>query len=262
MSTTRLRREPPRFRTVVVLRTQPISPRLLRVTLGGEELGGFSADEPAASVRLLLPRPETDAVVIPTWTGNEFLHEDGTRPTIRTYTPRRVDAGALELDLDVVLHDGGAVPAWLATDPIGTSVGVSGPGRGYAIDEEATGFVLAGDESAIPAISQLLERLPVTATVSVHIEVTRPDARHDLPEHPGTTVVWHELAPGSDPGSTLFDAVRDIPVDPTTRLWVAGEAAAVQRIRRHLFEGRGVPRRQAVVRGYWKVGRGGDIDDA
>lgn len=258
----RLRREPPRFRTVVVRRTQPISPRLLRVTLGGEELRGFGVDEPAASVRLLLPRRGTDAVVIPTWTGNEFLHDDGTRPTIRTYTPRRVDAGALELDLDVVLHDGGAVPAWLATEPIGTSVGVSGPGRGYAIDEAASGFVLAGDESAIPAISQLLERLPSAATVAAHIEVTHPDARHGLPEHPGATVAWHDLTPGSDPGSTLLEALRDLPIGPTTCLWVAGEAAAMQRIRRHLFEGRGVPRRQAVVRGYWKVGRGGDIDDA
>jgi NADPH-dependent ferric siderophore reductase len=45
-------------------------------------------------------------------------------------------------------------------------------------------------------------------------------------------------------------------------VWVAGEAAAMQRIRRHLFEDRGLSRAQASVRGYWKHGRGGDADDA
>jgi NADPH-dependent ferric siderophore reductase len=45
-------------------------------------------------------------------------------------------------------------------------------------------------------------------------------------------------------------------------LWVAGEAAAMQRIRRHLFENRGLPRAHTWVRGYWKHGRSGDPDDA
>jgi NADPH-dependent ferric siderophore reductase len=46
--------------------------------------------------------------------------------------------------------------------------------------------------------------------------------------------------------------------------WISrmGEAAAMQRIRRHLFEDRGLPRSQASVRGYWKHGRSGDADDA
>jgi NADPH-dependent ferric siderophore reductase len=38
-------------------------------------------------------------------------------------------------------------------------------------------------------------------------------------------------------------------------VWAAGEAAAMQRLRRHLFDERGVPRSAAVVRGYWKRGR-------
>jgi NADPH-dependent ferric siderophore reductase len=39
---------------------------------------------------------------------------------------------------------------------------------------------------------------------------------------------------------------------------VAGEATAVQRIRRHLFEDGRLPRVRASVRGYWKHGRSGD----
>ena len=43
-------------------------------------------------------------------------------------------------------------------------------------------------------------------------------------------------------------------------MWVAGEAAGVQRIRRLLFQERGLPRSQAAIRGYWKHGRAGDGD--
>ena len=38
---------------------------------------------------------------------------------------------------------------------------------------------------------------------------------------------------------------------------MAGEAAAVQRIRKHLFDERDLPRSHCTVRGYWKHGRAG-----
>lgn len=238
-----------------------LSPHLRRITLGGDELADFAVESPAASVRLLLPRSGETGLTIPTWNGNEFLHDDGERPTIRTYTPRRFNADALELDLDVVLHDGGAVPAWLANAEPGDPVAVSGPGRGYDIDTAVRRFVLAGDESAIPAISQLLEHLPIAAEVVVIIEVGQPDARHDLPPHPNAGTDWLDLPPDGAPGSALVASVEGLVIAPDTRIWAAGEAASMQRIRRHLFERLGLPRKQAVVRGYWKVGRGGDLED-
>jgi NADPH-dependent ferric siderophore reductase len=97
--------------------------------------------------------------------------------------------------------------------------------------------------------------------VQVHIEVAHPDARLALPDRPGVVVEWTELPPGRSPGDALVDAVRAADLAPGTRLWVAGEAAAVQRIRRYLFQDRGVTRAHASVRGYWKQGRSGDADD-
>src|SRR5262245_6121625 len=86
----RMRREPPRFRRVVVQRVEPRSPRLLRITLTGPELEGLTVEQPAASVRLLLPSSTDGELVFPVWNGNEFLLADGRRPVIRTFTPRRV----------------------------------------------------------------------------------------------------------------------------------------------------------------------------
>lgn len=255
--TVRVRRAPPPFRRVAVRRVERLSPRLARVTLSGAELAGWSVDEPAASVRLLLPTPGENELVMPTWQGNEFLLPDGRRATIRTLTPRRSDGTALELDVDIVLHGGGVAGGWAAAAGPGDEAAISGPGRGYTIDHDAPGFVLAGDETAIPAISQLLEHLPAEAPVEVYVEVADPAARIPLPASIRAIVHWLDLPPGAAPGDALVATISGIDILTGSRLWAAGEAAAMQRIRRHLFEQRGWPRGAAVVRGYWKHGRAG-----
>ncbi len=258
----RIRREPPRFRRVEVRAVVPVTPRLVRVTLGGPELEGFAVDLPAASVRLLLPAPDTDELAIPTWNGNEFLLPDGRRPVIRTLTPRQVDTDALELDVEVVVHARGIASSWAAHATTGRAAAISGPGRGYTIAVDAPAFFLGGDETAIPAICQLLEALPEGTPVQVHIEVASADARFSLVAHPLATVVWSELPPGAPAGDALLAAVRVAELVPDTRVWIAGEAASMQRIRGHLFEERGLPRAQTTVRGYWKHGRAGDAAGA
>ena len=143
----------------------------------------------------------------------------------------------------------------------GLTAAISGPGRGYAIDTDGPGFVLAGDETAIPAISQLLEAMPATSPVQVLIEVADAAARLPLPEHAGATVEWTVLPHGAPPGDALDSALRGSELPPGTLVWAAGEAASMpRRIRRHLFDDRGLTRAEATVRGYWKHGRSGDAD--
>jgi NADPH-dependent ferric siderophore reductase len=250
--TTALRREPPAFRRAEVARIERRNPFLMHVTFAGPELVGLEPGLPAASVRLLLPDAGPGDVVFPTWNGNEFLAADGSRPPLRTLTPLRLDAASDELDVDVVLHGEGALSDWAEAVTVGGRVAVSGTGRGYEIDAAASRFVLAGDESALPAIGTLLPALPATAAVVVLAAVRHPEARIDLPPHPAATVEW---LVGPEPGRALLAAVTEAEIDDGTRLWVAAEAEDVQRIRRHLFEARGVPRRHGTVRGYWKRGR-------
>lgn len=256
----RLRREPPPFRVAAVRRVERRSARLVGITLAGPELEGFPVPEPAASVRLLLPSPGAADFELPAWNGNEYLQADGRRPVIRTFTPRRVDPALGEIDVEIVLHGHGAACDWAGAAAPGDPVAVSGPGRGYAIDRGAPGFLLAGDETALPAMCQLLEALPADRPVRVLIEVAAPEARLPLPHHPGAGVTWCDLPPEAPPGDALVAAVRREALAPGTRAWVAGEAAAVQRIRRHFFDDLGLRRSEAVVRGYWKAGRAGTGD--
>jgi NADPH-dependent ferric siderophore reductase len=227
---------------------------MLRVVLGGDELAGFAIVSPASSVRLLLPPPGSNAIVMPTWSGNQFELPDGSRAPIRTFTPRYFDDRRRELTLDIVLHDHGAATDWARAARPGDEVAVSGPGRSEDLDPSARSYLLAGDESAIPAIGQLLEALPGDHPVEVHIELADPSARIELPAHPGATVTWHDADIGAAPGDAMVAAVMAIGALPDA-VWVAGEAAAVQRLRKHLFDERGRSRSSVTARGYWKLGR-------
>lgn len=224
-----------------------------RFVLGGSELAGFSIDEPAASVRLLLPRAE-GTLEMPEWTGNQFELADGSRAPIRTFTPRWFEPDTLDLAVDVVGHDHGAASDWAAAASVGDEVAVSGPGRGYTIDTDASAYLLAGDETAIPAISQLLEELPSPIPVRVIVEIADRSAQLDLPAHDGAVVSWHELPAGDAPGTAMIAALTELEELPPA-VWVAGEAAAIQKIRTHVFDDRGLPRSAATIRGYWKQGR-------
>ena len=234
----------------------------MRITLTGAELEGFAVDLPAASVRLLLPSPGSAQLVMPAWNGNEFLLPDGTRPAIRTFTPRRVDPDALELDLDVVLHGSGAASQWAEGAAAGAEAAISGPGRGYTIDAGAPAFVLAGDETAIPAMSQLLELLP--AATPVHgVRRDRGTRSAVRPRRTSERARGLARAHGRRAGRRRACSPRcATPRSCPTR-------ASGSRARRPACNGSGgtssrnagLTRAQATVRGYWKHGRAGTDDD-
>ena len=261
-STPRMRREPPAFRDLTVAGTAHRTPHLVRVTLTGTGLQTFEPPDPGGSVRLLIPDELGGELVIPVWDGNAFRHRDGRRPVLRTLTPLRHDASRGELDVDIVLHGTAPLSEWAVAARPGDPAAISGPGRGYSIDVQATSYLVAGDESAIPAIGQLVDAVPDTARTTVIVEVARPDARVAFADRPNVEVRWVDLPPGSEPGAALVPAVLGSQISTdATRVWAAGEAAAMQRIRGHLFTALGMTRSRATVRGYWKHGRTSGDDD-
>lgn len=248
----RTRREPPPFRRVVVVAAERESTYVVRVILDGADLERLPVDEPAASVRLLLPSTPGSDLAIPTWNGNEFLLADGSRPIIRTFTPIRKPGERSALTLDVVIHEGGAASDWAVNATIGDQAAISGPGRGYTPDPEASAFLLTGDESAVPAITQLVETLATRWPVHVGIEVRSPEAIRDLGVDRAATIEWRVLPEGELPGSAQMAFVEGADLERGTKIWAAGEAAAMQRIRQYLFKDRGIERSDTMIRGYWK----------
>jgi NADPH-dependent ferric siderophore reductase len=220
---------------------------MLRVVFSGPQLEGFAWNGPAAHIKLILGPPGAA----------------GERPLSRTYTPRHFDAARRELTVDFVLHGTGPAATWAAQAQVGQPMVIAGPGRCYTLDAAARWLLVAGDESAIPAIATILEVVPDHLRTQVLIEVN--DAADEFaiaPARPNVSIGWlHRAQPitGHDPaapaGVELTAAVAAYrPPAGAGRVYVACEAEAMRRIRRQLLVERGLPREWLTTRGYWKQG--------
>lgn len=226
---------------------------MARIALEGPGLVGFPPVEVTGSLRLLLPDPAAGQLVLPTWTGNEFLSPDGERPRIRTLTPVELDAVAGSCELWIVRHDQGALRPWLDTlDADGCEVAVSGPARGVTGTEVWREVILGADESSLAALTQLLAALPHDAAGVAVVGVRSDEAVIDLAGPPGVDIAWLVAPSGGAPGALVADALIELTPSSTGRVWMAADAPSVQRVRRHFTQAVGWPRERVVARGYWK----------
>lgn len=234
----------PRY-PAIVKRVEHLTPRMVRVTFTGPELADFAWNGPAAHIKLIFA-PASPAV--------PGIAE--ARPAMRTYTPRRFDRSTGELDVDFILHGEGPASTWASQAAVGQTLTIAGPGRNYIVDPSADWYLLAGDDTAIPAISTILEALPPSATATVFLEVVSGEDEVAIPAHPNATVTW--LHRGDDPrhaGGPLEASLRNFPFPPGSgRIYVACEAGAMRRIRSHLLLDRTINREHLITRGYWKLG--------
>lgn len=249
-------RKVPNPRRAEVRRIERLSPRMIRVTFGGADLASFEWRGPAAHLKLTVPADGSHEAPMPA--------ADGPRsPCMRTYTPRRYDPRTRELDVDLVLHDEGPAGRWAARAQVGDRLVVMGPAPGYEIDAEATWFVLAGDDTALPAIETILAELPADAHARVFVEVTDDAEMRPLSSRARIDVNW--LPRGMDhhaAGQALEAALRALGPWPSGagRIYVGCEAGALRRIRELLLKERGVERNTLVTRGYWKLGSANPSD--
>lgn len=234
-----------------VVRGEWLTPALRRLVLGGAGFAEFA------------PNDFTDAYV-----KLRFGSED--EPELRTYTLREVDMDAGELVLDFVVHgSAGLAGPWARDAEPGDTITFVGPGGAYRPDPEADWHLLAGDESALPAIAAALEALPSTAVGQVIVEVDSPEHQIALPAPEGVTVTWlHRSASepaATDPADGAARTAADTPLARAVRstpwqsgqphVFVHGEAHTVMRgIRPYIRSERGVPADRASISGYWRRG--------
>ncbi|MCG5213762.1 siderophore-interacting protein [Streptosporangium sp. KLBMP 9127] len=253
-------RKAPKTIRGVVRRVEQLTPHMIRVVLGGEGLRGFGAgDFTDHYVKLQFPVP---GVSYPEPFDMAVIRRDLPRaewPRSRTYTVRRWDPDSLELTIDFVYHgDEGLAGPWAKAALPGQVLHFAGPGGAYVPDPAADWHLLAGDESALPAIAAALERLPAGAPARVFVEVEGPLEEVKLDTAGEVSVVW--LHRGDAPvGEALTEAVRslDFPAGDV-HVFVHGEAHFVKDLRRHLRNERGVPLERMSISGYWR--RGSDED--
>jgi NADPH-dependent ferric siderophore reductase len=251
--------KPPDHHRGVILRTERLSPHMIRIVVGGDGLADFATSGLTDHyVKIVFP---CEGVEYPQPFSVKACRETMPRelwPRLRTYTVRAWDPDTRELTLDFVVHgDEGLAGPWAERARPGDVVLMLGPGGGYAPDPAADWHLLVGDESALPAIAASLEALPDGALAYVLVEVDGPDDELKLGTAADARISW--LYRGDRPvGHMLVEAVRDLEFpDGDVHAFVHGEAGFVKRLRRHLRLERGIALDRLSISGYWRAG----VDD-
>ena len=239
---------------LTVVSVGQVTPSVRRVTLTG------TADAVAAAgptVSLLVPRVDDAA---PRWPsvardGRIVWPQGSHGVSLRSYTARRQDPTAREVDIDFVLHGDGPAAAWAAAAAPGALLGVAGGG---SLGESPAGWLLlVGDETALPAIARILAAAAPATRGVVLAEVAGPDEEQDLGGPAGVSVRWlhrGDVPPGES--ALLVDAVAALerPADEVFA-WVAAESSVVRSIRADLRGRWGLTRAQHHAIAYWRRGR-------
>ncbi|SEL85940.1 NADPH-dependent ferric siderophore reductase, contains FAD-binding and SIP domains [Variovorax sp. YR750] len=243
-----------RFRRLSVKTVQRVTPHLIRVTLTGDDLAGFTSlgfDDhakiffPDAAGKLTLPTAGPDGPVWP----------DG-RPTMRDYTPRRYDAAAGTLEIDFALHEAGPATQWAEQAKPGDILGVGGPRGSFIVPTEFDWHLLIGDDTALPAISRRLAELPAGTRVVVLAEVDSEADELPFDTKAELTLKWVHRR-GAEPGLSpvLLDALKSMQLPAGDfHAWVGCESAIAKALRTHLVGERGANPKWTRASGYWRRG--------
>ena len=177
---------------VQVARLQRLSPSFLRVTFTGADLDECAPNGWDQRIKVLLPidgRGHGDCPTGADWYGEWRALPEERRNPIRTYTVRASRPDLREMDVDFVLHGAtGPASAWAERAAVGDEVALSrpnarfpGPTGGFEWHPpaDASCLLVAGDETAVPAICAIVESLPAGQPARVLLEV--PDGRRRPP---------------------------------------------------------------------------------
>jgi NADPH-dependent ferric siderophore reductase len=213
---------------VEVSSVERVSPSFVRIELAGPALAECGTAGPLFDQRMKIVFPNA-AGTLPSfadmdeswWEAWMQIPED-ERGSMRTYTVRDlVGSGARSrIVVDIVVHEAGPDDAasgpgneWALRAQPGDRLIILAPRVGHEFGGiewspgEATRLLLAGDETAVPAVRGVLRDLPPDAVGAAFLEVpTAGDIQRDLAVPDGIEVTW--LPRGDAPrGASLHAAV-------------------------------------------------------
>jgi NADPH-dependent ferric siderophore reductase len=284
-----------------------ISPSFVRVELAGPALVDLE-DGPRFDQRIKLLFPVPGRPLPSIAPGEDWFERWQALPAedrghLRSYTIRAVRGHGADLRVvvDLVVHeDGLAGPgaSWALAARPGDRLLLVAPRRGvpfggieFAPPAGTRSLLLVGDETALPAVSAILEDLPGTARGTVFVEVPEPADIADLHAPLGIGLCWlprRDAAPGArlvpavrehlglggdasveegavDPGlwetptysssgADLDSTIAPGSAEAGLYAWIAGESGMVTALRRALVVELGVPRARVAFMGYWRRG--------
>ncbi|WP_052664771.1 siderophore-interacting protein [Nitriliruptor alkaliphilus] len=239
-----------------VIRTEWLTPDLVRLVLGGSGLAAFDP-VPCTDAYVNVALPPRGAPYAGAFDVDEVKvrHPREWWPHRRRYTVRSWDPERRELTLDIVIHgDQGVGGPWAAAARLGDVLVFGGPAGSYRPDQTADRHLLVGDESALPAIAASAEAAPHGTQVTARLLVNGP--AHEVPfTSPGQLDLrWlHRTGDPAVDVHLLADEVRGLDLGTgRVQAFVHGEAEEVRAIRRHLLADRSLAQADLSCSPYWR----------
>jgi NADPH-dependent ferric siderophore reductase len=233
-----------RRRRLTVTGIERLAAHMVRVTLGGEDLDGFTSLGFDDHIKLFVPR-----------TG---AGPDG-QPAAdsRDYTPRRFDPRTRSLAIDFALHEaGGPATRWAETARVGQIIEIGGPRGSFIIPAAYDWHLMIGDETALPAIARRLEELPAGTRAVVLAEVD--SAAEELAFHTeaNLSITWvHRNGAAAGASNILGPALKQQPLPSGDfYAWVGCESLIAKELRVQLIAEAGANPKWIRAAGYWRRG--------
>jgi NADPH-dependent ferric siderophore reductase len=226
---------------LTVATTGPVTPRMHRVSLVGDDL------------QAMMWRPGQDLVLaIPQ--GNDEVAR-------RHYTIRGFDEIEQRIDIDFVLHGDSPAVRWATSVRTGEAITAHGPRGRTTLAAGARRHLFVGDETCIPAIMAMIEALPPAAAAQALIEVDSLDDVQSPTSQCALDMKWvFRCGAPAGPSELLLNALEEAKATPDeTHAYVIGETSNVRTCRHFLLE-RGFDKTQIAAEGYWRPGRVGGHD--
>ncbi|WP_226435388.1 siderophore-interacting protein [Rhodococcus yananensis] len=244
---------------IEVARIVDITPRMRRITFAGHGVEVYASDPTRVpNIKLVFPRPNGE-LDLPDNDGTGRLRwpDPTVKQFVRTYTVRRLDPVAAEMDIDFVKHgDEGLASGWAEHARPGDRIGAAGGGG--VVAPASDWYLIVGDETALPAIGRMLERLPEGARGVAVIEVADEHEHQELTSPADIEIRWvHRDGAPAGTTDSLLDAACAVAVpegDVKRFAWVSAESRTVRAMRTWLRADGRFDRRSTLVIGYWHIG--------
>lgn len=252
-SVTRVRHEVGR-RLLDVIGIRHVTPHLVRITLGGEQLAGFTSLGFDDHVKVMVPSDWEACDSLPPL-DPEGMVAELPEPVMRDYTPHHFDPAASTLQVDFALHDGGPATAWAHRAKLGGKLLVGGPRSSFVVGTGFDWHLLVGDDTALPAMRRRLAELPAGSRAVVLAEVDGPEDEEPFESRADVDTQWiyrtHADRSGM-PSLLAAVAAARLP-EGACYTWVACESSDAKLIRAALLS-RGADPSALKASGYWRRG--------
>jgi NADPH-dependent ferric siderophore reductase len=170
----------------------------------------------------------------------------------RDYTPRSFDNAARELVIEFALHGDGPAADWAAHAEPGATLAIGGPKGSLIVPVDYDWHLLAGDETAFPAVARRLEELPANARAIAILKAGDAADRRAFKTSAKVDITWVAT------DDALLAAVRALALpEGEGYAWCAGEASCMAALRHELVEVKGQPGEAIRAAAYWKRGARG-----